>query len=158
MTCLCFLQTLAEIQVMLMVKNPLANAGDVKVWSSIPRLRTSSGRGHGNPLQFSCLENPVDRGSWFIGSQKVRQDWSNLACMHLKFTKYTGAARSGDIPVYHSIWEYGKGSKSIEQKILNGGHLFGKGLNPKYFYFPLFLGMWEYLLSSSLPPIKKGVT
>ena len=43
------------------------------------------GGGHGNPLQYSCLENPMDRGaSWAtqsIGSQRVRPDWSDLACL-----------------------------------------------------------------------------
>ena len=47
-----------------MVKNPSANAGDVGDPSSIPGLRRSSGEGNGNPLQYSCLENPMDRGAW----------------------------------------------------------------------------------------------
>ena len=41
-----------------MVKNPPANAGDVRDTGSIPGLGRSPGRGHGNPLQCSCLENP----------------------------------------------------------------------------------------------------
>ena len=44
-----------------MVKNPPANPGDV---GSIPVLGRSPGGGHGNPLQCSCLENPMDRGAW----------------------------------------------------------------------------------------------
>ena len=47
-------------QVVLVVKNPPANAGDVRNVSSIPRLRRSPGGGHGNPLQYSCLENSMD--------------------------------------------------------------------------------------------------
>ena len=43
------------------VKNPAAKAGDV---GSIPGLGRSSGEGNGNPLQYSCLENPMDRGAW----------------------------------------------------------------------------------------------
>ena len=43
-----------------MVKNPPANAGDA---SSIPGFGRSSGEGNGNPLQYSCLENPIDRGA-----------------------------------------------------------------------------------------------
>ena len=46
-----------------MVKNPSANAGDIRDVGLIPRLGRSPGGGHGNPLQYSCLENPVDRGS-----------------------------------------------------------------------------------------------
>ena len=43
------------------VKNPPANAGDI---GSIPGLGRSLGGGHGNPLQYSSLENPMDRGAW----------------------------------------------------------------------------------------------
>ena len=50
-----------------MVKNPLANTGDVRDVGSIPGLGTSPGGGHGNPLQCFCLENPMDRGAqWTI--------------------------------------------------------------------------------------------
>ena len=44
-----------------MVKNPPANAGDM---GSIPGSGRSSGEGNGNSLQYSCLENPMDRGAW----------------------------------------------------------------------------------------------
>ena len=44
--------------VVLVVKNPPANAGDIRDSGSIPRLGRSPGGGHGNPLQYSCLENP----------------------------------------------------------------------------------------------------
>ena len=44
-----------------MLKNPPANAGDV---GSIPSLGRSLGEGDGNPLQQSCLENPMDKGAW----------------------------------------------------------------------------------------------
>ena len=50
-------------QVALVVKNPPANAGDLKDAGSIPGLGRSPGGGHGNPLQYSCLENPLDRGA-----------------------------------------------------------------------------------------------
>ena len=48
-------------QMMLVIKNPPANAGDP---GSIPGWGRSPGEGHGNPLQYSCLENPTDRGAW----------------------------------------------------------------------------------------------
>ena len=51
-------------QVVLVVKNQPANEGDVKDAGSIPGLGSSPGRGHGDPLQRSCLENPMDRGAW----------------------------------------------------------------------------------------------
>ena len=51
-------------QVVLVVKNLPANAGDRKNVGSIPGLGRSPGGGNGNPLQYSCLENPMDRGTW----------------------------------------------------------------------------------------------
>ena len=51
-------------QVAPVVKNPPANAGDIRDAGSIPALGRSAGGGHGNPLQCSCLENPMDRGAW----------------------------------------------------------------------------------------------
>ena len=59
------------LQVVLVVKNSPANAGDIRDMSLIP------GEGHGNPLQHSFLENPLDRGAWWlqsIGLQRVRHD------------------------------------------------------------------------------------
>ena len=44
------------------VKNLPANAGDIH--SSVPGLGRSPGKGNGNPLQYSCLDNPMDRGTW----------------------------------------------------------------------------------------------
>ena len=52
-------------QVELVVKNPPANAGDKRDVGSIPGSGRSPGGGHGNPLQDSCLENPMDRGAWW---------------------------------------------------------------------------------------------
>ena len=53
-----------------MVKNPPANAEDV---CSIPGLRRSPGEGNGNSLQYSCLENPMDRGAWQATVHAVAQ-------------------------------------------------------------------------------------
>ena len=47
-----------------MVKNPPAKAGDVKYLGSIIGSGRSPGEENGNPLQYSCLENPMDRGTW----------------------------------------------------------------------------------------------
>ena len=47
-----------------MVKYLPANAGGLKVMGSILGSGRSPGEGHGNPLQYSCLENPMDRGAW----------------------------------------------------------------------------------------------
>ena len=47
------------------IKNPPANAGDVRDVGSIPGLGRCPGGGDGNPLQYSLLENPMDRGAWW---------------------------------------------------------------------------------------------
>ena len=51
-------------QVMLVVKNQPANRGDMRDEASVPGLGRSSGGGHGNPVQYSCLEDPMNRGTW----------------------------------------------------------------------------------------------
>ena len=58
-----------------MVKNPSVNAGDVRDMGSIPESERSPGEENGNPLQYSCLENPMDRGAWWaiiVGVTKTR--------------------------------------------------------------------------------------
>ena len=59
-----------------MAKNPPANAGDV---SSIPGLGGSPGEGKGNLLQYSCLENPMDRGAWRATIHGVARSRHGLA-------------------------------------------------------------------------------
>ena len=60
----------------LVVKNLPANAGDTRDVGLIPGLRRSPGGGHGNPLQFSCLENPMDRGAWWATVHRVANSWT----------------------------------------------------------------------------------
>ena len=63
----------------LVVKNPPANAGDTRDMSSIPGSGRSPGGGHGNPHQYSWLENAMDRGAWWtqsIGSQRIGHNWA----------------------------------------------------------------------------------
>ena len=56
-----------------MVKNLIANAGDARDVGLIPGLGRSPGEGNGYPLQYSCLENPMNRGAW-QGLQRVERD------------------------------------------------------------------------------------
>ena len=51
-------------QFVLVVKNPLTNAGDIRDVGSVTGLGTFPGGRHGNAFQYSCLENPMDRGAW----------------------------------------------------------------------------------------------
>ena len=60
-------------------KASVYNAGDPGL---IPGLGRSTGEGHGNPLQYYCLENPMDRGAWW--AQRVGHDWAtSLTLLHL---------------------------------------------------------------------------
>ena len=52
-------------------KEPACNAGDTRDIASIPGSGRSPGGGQGNPLQYSCLENPMDRGAWWAGVHRV---------------------------------------------------------------------------------------
>ena len=57
----------------LAVNNPLTNAGDIRDADLIPGLGRSPVGGHGNPLQYSCLENPWDRGGWWAAVHRVAE-------------------------------------------------------------------------------------
>ena len=65
-------------QVALVVKNPPANAGVVREAGLIPRSGISPGEGHGNPLQYSCLENPMVRGAWWATVYRVIKSRTRL--------------------------------------------------------------------------------
>ena len=61
------------------VESQPANAGDACVSGSIPGLGRSPGEGNGNPLQYSCLENPWDRGAWWAAVHGVLKSWTWLS-------------------------------------------------------------------------------
>ena len=63
---------------MLAVKNPLANAGDMRDMGSIPGSERSPGGGHGNLLQYSGLENPMDSGAWRATVHRVAKSQTQL--------------------------------------------------------------------------------
>ena len=63
--------TLGAPQVVLVVKNPSANERDIRKAGSIPGSGRPLGGGHANPLQYSCLENPMDIGAWRAMAHRV---------------------------------------------------------------------------------------
>ena len=63
----------------LMVKNLPANAEDIRNMGSTPGLGRSSGGGHGNPLWYSCLENPMNRGAWRATFHGVAKSQTGLS-------------------------------------------------------------------------------
>ena len=62
----------------LVVKNPAANAGDARDACAIPGLGRSAVGWHGDLLQYSCLENPMDRGAWQATVHQVTKNWTQL--------------------------------------------------------------------------------
>ena len=62
-----------------MIKNLPANAGDTGKLGLIPGLGRSPGVGNGNPLQYSCLENPVNRGTWWATVHEVAKSQKQLS-------------------------------------------------------------------------------
>ena len=69
-----------------MIKNWPASAGDEEDTGSVPGSGRSPGGGHGNPLQYSCLENPMDRGAWWATVHGVSksQTWLNMHAHELR--------------------------------------------------------------------------
>ena len=66
------------------VKNPPANAGDVRDSGSIVGWEDSPGVGHGNPFQYSCLENPMDRGAWRAIVHRVAKSQTRLKWLSIQ--------------------------------------------------------------------------
>ena len=65
--------------VALVIKNPPANAGNSRDAGSTPGLGRSPDEGHGNPLQSTCLENPMDIGAWWATVHGVAKSWTCLS-------------------------------------------------------------------------------
>ena len=65
------------------LKNPSANAGDIT--DLIPEFERFPGGGNGNPLQYSCLENPMDRGAWWATVYGVAKSHTQLSTYTEKF-------------------------------------------------------------------------
>ena len=61
-----------------MVKNLPASAGDVRDVGSVPGSGRCPGGGHGNPLRYSYLEDPMDRGAWRATVHRVTKSWTQL--------------------------------------------------------------------------------
>ena len=71
----CFDMLMSGRTVALVVRNPPANAGGIRDVGLIPVSGRSSGVGNSNPLQYFCLENPMDRGAWWVIVHRVAKSW-----------------------------------------------------------------------------------
>ena len=79
----------------LVVKNLPASAGDIRDAGLIPELGRSPGGGHGNPLQCSCLENPVDRGAWWATVHRLTESDTTEATWLARTGKELGKSLLG---------------------------------------------------------------
>ena len=101
-----------------MVKKPPANAGDTRDARSIPGLGRSPGEGNGNPLQHSCLGNPMDRETWqlqSIGSQRIGHSWAHtqdILNLLLYFTNFTVYLEAHD-PSFQEVKQVGNGNERL---------------------------------------------
>ena len=90
-----------------MVKNLPVNARDLGDVGSIPGLGRSSGEGNGNTLQYSCLENPMDRGAWWAtvhGVIKSQTRLSDFTSLHIKL----GVSEVSELRHIVVIWQVGR--------------------------------------------------
>ena len=74
-----------------MVKNTPANARDIRDADFISGLGRYPGVGHGSPLQYSCLENPMDRGAWWATVHKVTKSQTQLKSLSMRAILYFGS-------------------------------------------------------------------
>ena len=70
-----------------MIKNPPSKAGDIRDMGSIPGSGRSLGGGNGNPLQYSCLENPMVRGVWWATVHRIAQSQTGLKQLSMQAHK-----------------------------------------------------------------------
>ena len=108
-------------QVALVVKNPPANLEDIRYEVSVPESKRFPGGGNDNPLQYSCLENPMDRGAWWDMVRGVTKSWTRLK--HLN----THTERRNDFLRSHSQEaggaRRGPGGVAADLGLLSLGHL-----------------------------------
>ena len=87
-----------------MVKNLPANAGDTGNVGLIPGLGRSSEEGNSNPLLYSCLKNPMDRGVWQATVHRVARVGHDLECRHLVLEASLVTQKVKNLP---AVWETG---------------------------------------------------
>ena len=100
-----------------MVKNPPANIGDVRDVGSIPGSGRSPGRGHGNPLQYFCLKNPMDRGAWWATVHGIAKSWTRLSTH--THTHHTGCYHRSSWDLLSVTWPGPLSSQHLELSALH---------------------------------------
>ena len=77
-----------------MVQNLPDNTGDIRDTGSVPRLGRASGGGHDNALQYSCMENPMDRGTWGVTVHKDAKSQTQLKGLRTQAPHHSGDLQS----------------------------------------------------------------
>jgi len=85
------------------VKNPLANAGDARDEGLIPGFGRYPGVGNGNLFQYSCLENPMDRGAWQTTVRRVSKKWIQLKQLSMHSWEMSGMSMAQAWPLGTSV-------------------------------------------------------
>ena len=129
------IQVFGASQVAPMVKNLPANAGDARDTGSVPGLGRSPGEGNGYLLQYSCLENPMDRGAWWATVHRVAKSWTRL--------KWLSSSSSGRCRTPHHV--HIQGWSEVNLEILRCCPLCGKLLDSRNWRhcFSLFKATWR---------------
>ena len=110
-------------------KESVCNVGDL---GSVPGSGRSPGEGNGNPLQYSCLENPMDRGAWWATVHGVTKSWSGLSEWHSLFhLRLWDTSEKEGLSSLLTGWDWRRGSLS---------HSCGPGLD-LYLHSPLLYNL-----------------
>ena len=102
--------TPGHTQAVLVTKNPPANAGDLRD----ARPGRFSGEGNGNPLQYSCLEDPMDRGAWWATVRGVAKSCTQLSNEHFLSAGHTNHFQQGHT---HMLCGYCRRSRSSAWRV-----------------------------------------
>ena len=131
-----------------MVKNPLANAGDRRETGLIPGSGRSPGGGHGNPLQYSFLENPVDRGAWRATIHRGCKEWDT--------TEATEHAHLGQSwKVVSGTWSPGESLRTHPSRQNTKGQVTQRAASPPF--LQTFSLNFQHPLPSCCLPCPRGI-
>ena len=110
---------------------PPAIAGDIRDVNSTPGSGRSPGGGHGNPFQYSCLENPIDRGAWQATIHSITKSWTrrkqlNTAHYHGRNRAHSQMKLPGNNVVFHPDIHLCRSALTVVEDFSHGGSKLGK--------------------------------
>ena len=104
---------------MLVVKNLSANAGELRDTGSTLGLGRSLGGGHGNPLHYSCLENPIGRGAWWATVHRIAKSWTRQKRLSMQALSHKYLYVNVHSSIIHSSDTKGGNNSNVLQ-LMNG--------------------------------------